>query len=231
MSKQKESKKTLKNLLKRKAIREDVEAVGGVGLPSKMPGTAWGTSAKDCRVGGKLAQREGTVCHVCYAMKNNYVYPSVMGAHERRKEAASNDEAWIEAWCNILAFLGNTLPDEERYHRWFDSGDLRDATQLDAIVQVAIRNPEWAFWLPSKEYGVVRKYAGEHGIPGNLAVRMSATVLGQDATDAIKSITGLWSTVGYDEADTCPAPDQEGECGRCRACWDVLDTNKNYRQH
>lgn len=230
-ARQKERKRILKNLLKRVAIREDVEAVGGVGLPSKMPGTAYGLSALLCRVGRKLAERVGTICHKCYALRNNYTYPEVKESHRKREATLVNPEAWITAWSNIFAFLGTHLPEEERFHRWHDSGDVRDAEHLGMICEVARRNPEWRFWLPSKEYGVVRQYLAEWGKPSNLTVRMSATHLGVDATVAIKSITGNWSTVGFDEKSRCPAPLQGGFCDACRDCWEESIPSKDYKQH
>ncbi len=209
----------------------DVAAVGGVGLPSKMPGTAYGLSALLCAVGRKLAERVGTICHKCYALRNNYTYPEVKASHAKREATLENREEWIEGWSNIFTFLGTTLPPEERYHRWHDSGDVRDAEHLGMIVEVARRNPEWRFWPPSKEYGIVRNFVGAWDMPGNLTVRMSATHLNEAAKEAIRSITGLTSTVGYDEGEQCPAPDQGGFCDTCRKCWDPEVTNVNYRQH
>jgi len=230
-ARQKERKRIMRNLLKRVAIRSHVEAVGGVGLPSKMPGTSYGIDAHLCGVGGKLAEREGTICTDCYAMKNNYTYPSVIEAQAKRLATFGNWEEWIEAWGHILTFLGTHLPDVERYHRWHDSGDVQSAMHLGAIAEVARRNPEWRFWLPSKEYGIVGQYESEWGFPGNLTVRMSATMEGEDASPAIKRITGLWSTVSHDEAVRCAAPKQEGFCDTCRDCWDQTVTVVDYKKH
>lgn len=228
---QKERKRIMRNLLKRKAIARDCEVVGGVGLPSKMPGTAFGIPAKECGVGGKLQGITGSICEDCYAMKNNYTYPSVVEAQAKRFERLGNWTEWVEAWCNIFAFLGTELPDEERYHRWHDSGDVQDANHLGAICEVARRNPEWRFWLPSKEYGIVGQFVQQWTVPGNLIIRMSSTHRGKDASEAIKRITGLYSTVDYDEKQRCPAYRQEGFCGACRDCWDASVTTRDYPHH
>jgi len=229
--KQKEQKRKLSNYLKRSAIKRSVKEVGGIGLPSKMPGYAYGLSAELCGTGGKLRGVIGSVCEGCYAMGSNYAYPSVKKAHEARLESLGNLEKWVDNMGTIMDYLGSVLPDEERCWRWHDSGDLQGITHLHAIVQVAIRNPGWRFWIPTKEYAIVRKYTEEHAIPGNLAVRMSAPMLNKACPGALKELTGLYSTVGHDEEQRCPAYDQEGFCGTCRKCWDSSEACTDYPKH
>lgn len=229
-ARQKERKRVMRNLLKRAAIRCHCEKVGGVGLPSKMPGTAYGISAHGCGVGGKLAEQEGSVCHRCYAKRNNYTYPSVIEAHAKRAASLGNWEEWIEAWGKILEFLAANLPPEEWFHRWHDSGDVQDAAHLGAIAEVARRNPEWAFWLPSKEYGIVGQYEKLWGFPGNLVVRMSVPRKGEAPKPAVRNITGLSATVGYGEGPQCEAGKRGGFCDDCRICWDPSVANVNYTE-
>ena len=227
---QKERKRVMRNLLKRVAIRCHCETVGGVGLPSKMPGTAYGLDANRCHVGGKLSEQEGSVCFKCYAKRNNYTYPSVMMAHAKRHASLGNWTEWIEAWGHILAFLGANLPPEEWFHRWHDSGDVQGMEHLGAICEVARRNPEWSFWLPSKEYGVVGQYEAEWGLPGNLTVRMSEPRKNAPPKEAVRKITGLTATVGYEEGEQCLAKDRGGFCDTCRICWDPKVANINYTE-
>lgn len=228
---QKEQKRKLSNYLKHMAIRDYVRAVGGIGLPSKMPGYAYGISAERCITGSKLREIPGSVCHGCYAMGANYQYPSVKKAHEARYESLNDLGAWVENMCKIMEYLGTLLPDTERYWRWHDSGDLQGIEHLDAIVQVAIRNPEWRFWIPTKEYAMVRKYKERGAFPGNLAVRVSAPMLNRACPGALQNLTGLYSTVGHNEEERCPAYDQEGFCGTCRKCWDPKEAVTDYPKH
>ncbi len=221
-------KKLLKNLLKRKAIRGYNEAVGGLGMPSKMPGYAYGISALRCKTGGKLAQVSGSVCEGCYALKANYRYPSVMTAHEKRWEALQDLEAWTRNMAELLSELGTEMPDEQRYFRFHDAGDLQGTAHLHAICQVAWSNPQWRFWLPTREMDIVRKYTERHVIPLNLAVRISSHMIGQDPTRN----SGNTSTVDWTDAPfNCPARSQGNECGSCRACWDEGVANANYAKH
>ena len=226
-----ERKRTLRNLLKRKDIASSVATVGGVGLPSKMPGTAYGISALRCATGGKLRGIVGSICEDCYAMGANYTYPSVAQAHEKRLASLRNYEAWITAWTDILTFLGANLHHTQRYHRWHDSGDLQSTEHLGAICEVARRNPGWRFWLPTKEYGIVRKYKELWEVPSNLCIRLSVFRRDEAPHPSTSSITGCTATAGNVEGFQCPAPRQEGFCGSCRKCWDPTHANTNYKVH
>ena len=231
MSNQKEVKRLMRNLLKRRAVREYVEAVGGIGLPSKMPGTSYGISATQCGTGGQLAQHEGTVCHDCYAMRHNYTYPSVTAAHGKRWEALGNLVEWIENMDRIFTYLGAMLDDKDRFHRWHDSGDVRDARHLGAIVEIARRNPDWRFWLPTKEYEIVRNFVAQWDVPSNLVIRVSMPREGQAPTGIWRSNRFRTSTVSSGEGFGCPARNQGNECGTCRACWDGSIPNTDYPKH
>jgi len=217
-----------RNILQRKATKRDNEAVGGLSCPSKMPGYAYGISAKECALGSTLAKRPGSVCYGCYALKNNYTYPSVIKAHAKRLAAMQDYGKWMLNMSTLLEQLGTMLPDEERYFRWHDSGDLQGIAHLHAIAYVAIRNPEWHFWLPTREYGIVRKYRELHDIPSNLTVRLSAIWVGKEApgNDGLPT-----STVSSDKGFRCPAPDNKNSCGTCRACWDPQVANVDYKKH
>ena len=222
------NKKLLKNLLKRKAIRGYNEAVGGLGLPSKMPGYAYGISATQCVTGRKLAKVPGSICAGCYAMKANYRYPSVMTAHEKRQASLQDLEAWTRNMIDLLGELARTVPDEERYFRFHDSGDLQSVEHLDAIVRVATDRPEWRFWLPTRERGMVRKYRERGDFPRNLVVRMSEHMVGSAPTrNDLPSSTVSWDDSTLD----CPARSQGNECGTCRACWEPEVANVNYALH
>jgi hypothetical protein len=151
-----------------------------------------------------------------------------MQAHEKRLASMSNYEEWGRNMSKLLERLGTMIPDEERYFRWHDSGDLQGTAHLLAIFQVAIRNPEWRFWLPTREYGIIRSVTKHLPIPGNLTIRLSAIWVGKEApgNDGLPT-----STVGYDEESRCPAPRQGNACGTCRKCWDSSVTNVDYKKH
>nr|WP_319513362.1 hypothetical protein [uncultured Cohaesibacter sp.] len=202
---------------------------------SKMPGTTFAISAKECKVGSKLAKVEGSVCHKCYAMKLQKMRPSVdMGWTANYLKATAMIAKAPEKWADAMAFQINREADKtgEKYHRWFDSGDLQSVEMLRAIVLTCERTPEIAHWLPTREAGMVKQYLKEFGpFPSNLVVRMSSTMIG----DRPRAGHGNTSTV-HAKGDTpvgyvCPARDQGNACGDCRACWDLDVKNVSYPLH
>ena len=81
-----------------------------------------------------------------------------------------------------------------------------------------------------KLFPLVVQYIGElrEECPSNLTIRFSGTMIDQPALKAWPNT----STVSTDpEARTCPAPDQNNECGDCRACWDGDVKNVAYGKH
>ena len=223
-----DSKRLLRNLLQRKGIKGLNEAVGGLGLPSKMPGYAYGLSAVLCITGRKLARVKGTPCEFCYAMRGNYQYPCVIGSHTRRLASMGNLTKWADNMGMLLKQLAPLVPDKERYFRFHDSGDVQSTEHFHAILRVAVRNPEWRFWLPTQERGMLQRVMEQVPIPRNLTIRLSSTRIGKIQRS---TITALSSTVGYNEGFQCPASNQKNECGSCRECWNVTTVNVNYKKH
>ena len=220
-------------------LKEAKEAAGPLGYPSKMPGTSYGISAKACITGAKLALVEGSVCYDCYALKANYMYPSVAQAHETRLQGLSNP-AWVGAMVMMLTAVhksgrGRNGPIAKGWHRWHDSGDLQSVEHLDKICEVARRTPKIRHWLPTRELGIVKAYQKAGGVvPANLVIRVSATMVDGDVTQAWPTTSGVYdkaAAVGHD----CPANrrkgDMKGKCGPCRACWNPAVKRVDYPLH
>jgi hypothetical protein len=217
-------------------LKEAIETAGGLGYPSKMPGTAYGISAKACITGGKLAKVAGSVCHGCYALKANYLYPSVAQAHETRLAGLSSP-AWVGAMVMMLKHVhevtgkGRNGPIQAGWHRWHDSGDLQSVEHLEKICEVARQTPRIKHWLPTRELGIVKAYQNGGGIvPKNLVIRVSATMVDGDATKAWPTTSGVHSEKRA-KGRTCPAPQQEGKCDDCRACWNPRVKHVSYHLH
>ena len=211
-------------------MKELEKTVGGLSNPSKMPGLSYGTPAPACKVGAILRKKAGSVCFGCYAHKGMYVFPVVKKAQARRLEIlSSNMEKWRVNMTALLArkYAKKTGPDA--VFRWHDSGDIQSMEHLSAMVKIADDLPGIQFWIPTKEYQVVRNWTKANGpFPANLVVRVSAPMVGQ----AIAPIPGtVSSTVSTGIGHVCPAPTQENECGDCRACWDPRVANVDYHKH
>jgi hypothetical protein len=212
-------------LTKAQALKLARERIGGFSEPSKMPGLSYSIPASECKVGQILAQRKGTVCHGCYALKGRYLFPTVKNCLTRRAEIVrQNPEQWAD---NVIELLPYASPDVKDF-RWHDSGDLQGIDHLKAIVRIARELPEYRFWLPSKEYALIRAYVSSgESIPDNLIIRLSAPLLGDTS---FKSVTGFVSYVA-DSGANCPAPSQGGKCADCRNCWDKNVPVIVYKRH
>ena len=198
--------------------REAWTAVGGLSKPSKMPGWAYGIPAAECKTGKKLQNVEGRTCYDCYALKGCYVFKVVQDAQYRRL-ASIRSAVWVDAMILII----NSKKSKE--FRWHDSGDVQDPEHLKKIYEVCKGTPSIKHWMPTRE-AWVKQYLDQK--PDNLVIRFSMPMVDQEAASSWPNT----STVVTDNGKrTCPAPDQNNECGSCRACWDPNVKNVAYGQH
>ena len=190
--------------------------VGGLSKPSKMPGWSIGIPAKECKTGKKLRQIKNSVCEGCYALKGCYVFAVVQAAQYKRLEAIQHPD-WVLAMATLI---NSKKPD---VFRWHDSGDVQDVQHLEKIFEVCRLTPSKRHWMPTREAWIKDHM---HKAPANLVVRFSSPMIDQGP---VKSWANT-STVST-KSRTCPAPDNNNECGSCRACWDPLVKNIEYGKH
>ena len=190
--------------------------VGGLSKPSKMPGWSIGIPAKECKTGAKLRLIPNSVCEGCYALKGCYVFKVVQEAQYKRLEAIQHPD-WVLAMATLI---NSKKPD---VFRWHDSGDVQDVQHLEKIFEVCRLTPEKRHWMPTREAWIKDHM---HKAPANLVVRFSSPMVDQGP---VKSWANT-STVST-KSRSCPAPDNNNECGTCRACWDPLVKNIEYGKH
>ena len=190
--------------------------VGGLSKPSKMPGWSIGIPAKECKTGSKLRLIPNSVCSECYALKNCYMFKVVQTAQYKRLEAIQHPD-WVQAMATLI---NSKKPD---VFRWHDSGDVQDLQHLEKIFEVCRATPSKRHWMPTRE-----AWIKDHmeAAPANLVIRFSSPMVDQGP---VKSWANT-STVST-KSRTCPAPDNNNECGSCRACWDPLVKNIEYGKH
>jgi hypothetical protein len=201
---------------------------GGLSAPSKMPGYSYSLPAKDCILGSRLQRVPGSICADCYALKNFYEMTTVQEALVRRL-AAIRRTSWVEAMAELIRRHGNP------WFRWHDSGDLQGVWHLEKIAMVALKTPKVSHWLPTREYGMVRRYRSQGKIhPRNLTIRLSALLVDGPAPTPKPRLpvsTVHTRTHVYEEAFWCPAKLNGNECGPCRACWSEDVRHVSYRYH
>ena len=230
---------------------DDAEAMrttGGLTKTSAMPGWSYSLPAlKTCGVGSKLASIPNSPCAVCYATRNFYRMPNVVAAQQRRLEAVKVAESfgwekWTRAIVQQIRAVSYATP-ESKFFRWHDSGDVISWGHLLAIVEVARRLPHVRFWLPTKEYALVRRLARECAeLPENLCVRVSMALFdeapptqrfeGRFPWNSAERTPGALAGTG----SPCQKPVNKQKtgvaaCGSCRACWSNEVENVVLEEH
>lgn len=200
---------------------------------SKMPCQSYSLPAQECKTGGKLRNVEGSTCYHCYALKGRYRFGNVKASRYHNYEHVMLCEHDAEARADWIGQIVEAIAND-RFMRWFDSGDLQGVWHLAMIVAVAEAAPHCQFWLPTREHGMVTDYLLDHGsFPANLVVRLSAHMLGKPIVinEAMQAAGVLGSTAGDAEGKQCDSRDRGGKCGPCRACWDRNVKSVNYPLH
>lgn len=230
-------------------LLEAREIAGTLGFPTKMPGTAYALPASKCIVGMKLVKIPGSVCHGCYALTGLYSMGNAVKAMRRRLDGLSHP-LWVKAMVRLLTHrhsfpefridlgLRATRKGEQRWrmnvsgwHRWHDSGDLQGVWHLAKICEVAAATPKIRHWLATRETQMVLDYVDGGGvIPDNMVIRVSAAMVDRPPPKAWP-LTSTVHDLVMPSGHVCPAPEQNHECGSCRACWSKDVSNVSYQKH
>ena len=100
---------------------------------SKMPCRSWSLQALDtCPASRDATGALVPACSGCYATTGNYRFKNVRAPREHNREDWKRD-AWVD---DMVAELDN-----DRYFRWFDSGDMYDVRLARKILDVCERTP------------------------------------------------------------------------------------------
>jgi hypothetical protein len=210
------------------------ENTGGLSSTGKMPCQSWSLSAYFCNVGQRLAKIVDSVCNGCYAMDGQYQAnkKTITKAHHRKiAKFEENMTAWTE---NFIELLHRPKYADNGFWRWFDSGDIYNYEMLLCIVSIANGTPHIKHWLPTKEYDIIRQYHKEFGdFPENLNVRVSAPMVDTVLTGQANS-SSVWKNSDFKETPNnrlCRAFENDGECKKCRLCWDKSVQTITYKYH
>ena len=201
---------------------------------AKMPGTSFSADPRQCRTGQALRSVPGSTCSVCYSLRLLLTRPGTAQGYAAN-EAELRRVAALPTMCaerrTWVAAMGDQIKRQtaktDRYHRWFDGGDLASADVLRLIAQVARKTPDVAHWLPTREAALARGVT----LPRNLVLRMSAAMIGAKPRKAWRLTSTVHAKGQTPYGHACPAYEQGGACGDCRACWDPNVRNVSYRAH
>lgn len=207
------------------------EVTGGCSQTTKMPCLSYELPTEACVTGSKLAKVEGSICSTCYANKGNYARyaKTIKPAQFKRLESLNNPD-WVPA---MIKLIGSST-----HFRWHSSGDIQNLGHLEKIAAIAEALPDTLFWLPTREYAIVKAFITKHGkLPQNLTVRLSALFVDQPVKipASLAKVSGIVVSNVHAKAAAvgieCAAPKQNGECRECRACWDPSIAAVSYHVH
>ena len=208
--------------------------------PSKMAEYGFSMPATRCKAGSKMAKVKGTVCYDCYALKGRYTFPVVINAMQRRLQAIETP-TWVSNMVELIGKKAEKVTPDKRFFRWHDSGDIQNSKHLLDMLEIAHYLPDVKFWLPTKEYGLIRQLLkSDNVIPGNMCVRVSAPdvngFLDSKVYGPVSAVTDDLEvfnrvSVSFPCHATAPTPDNLHKCGTCRACWNNDIKSVTYFKH
>jgi len=180
-----------------------------------MPGKSWSLQAGDTCPGSinPVSKEVIEVCADCYAKTGFYRMDNVKAPRlNNRKDWKRTD--WAD---DMVAALDN-----ERWFRWFDSGDIYTAALAQKIYEVARRTPWCNHWIPSKSYNIpkIRYWLDRLKELPNVSVRFSSPSTNGVYTSEHGSVVVQSVTDTIQNGKMCDAYTRGGKCGPCRACWD-----------
>ena len=198
-----------------------------ISVTSKLDGIrSWSLQALDTCPGSKDKSGElVAACSGCYATTGNYRYPNVKAPREHNRSDWQRNN-WV---FDMVTELAN-----DRYFRWFDSGDMYSIDLARKIYMVMQATPHVKHWLPTRMYKFKKFQAVialMRQLP-NVVVRASSdSITGDVLTDQKHSSTIASSFDDRDDISVCKAYEHGGKCSGCRACWDASVAIIGYVAH
>ncbi len=186
-----------------------------ISVTSKLDGIrSWSLQAIDT-CPGSIASPGVLVdaCKGCYATTGNYNYPNVKAPRlHNRTDWECID--WVDA---MVAQLQN-----DRFFRWFDSGDMFALGLAEKMLEVMQRTPWVSHWLPTRmhKFPKFRQVLASMQALPNVMVRFSSDSVNGEYIDGLHgSVIVPTSEDATDSMTLCRAYEHGGKCSGCRACW------------
>jgi len=185
-------------------------------VTSKLDGIkSWSLQALDTCPGSVSYKGELVdACKGCYAVDGSYHFPYVKATREHNRQDWKRP-GWVRDMTQAL--------DNDRYFRWFDSGDMYSVALARKILAVMRATPGTKHWLPTR----MHKFAkfkpvldAMRALP-NVALRLSSdSVLGEFTPGLHGSTIVPTRAHATTSVKVCEAYEHGGKCSGCRACWD-----------
>ena len=181
---------------------------------SKMPCRSWSLEAlTTCPASKKSNGELVDACKGCYATTGNYRFPNVKAPRLENQQDWKRSE-WVADMVQQL--------DNDRYFRWFDSGDMYSLRLAFKIYEVMWRTPWVKHWIPTRMHKFAKFktiIAHMQALP-NVSVRLSSdSVTGEYEAHHGSTIIPEGNAIP-EGVSMCHAYENNGKCGTCRKCWD-----------
>ena len=135
----------------------------------KMPCRSWSLEAQVTCPGAIDPHTKELVpaCQGCYATDGNYRFKNVKAPRIHNRDDWKS-AGWVDAMVSEL--------DNDRYFRWFDSGDIYHPRLAEKILKVMERTPWVKHWLPTRSYKMPKIYPvlAKMAMLPNVMVRFSS---------------------------------------------------------
>ncbi len=182
---------------------------------SKMSCRSWSLEALSTCPASKDSQGNLVpACKGCYATTGNYRFPNVKAPRVHNKEDWQREQ-WTQ---DMVAELDN-----DRYFRWFDSGDMYSLGLATKILEVARNTPHCNHWIPTRMHKFTKfaKVLSELEALPNVVVRYSSDSITGETLSHKGNQSTIVPTVDHAAKgmSLCRAYEQEGKCLTCRQCW------------
>lgn len=180
---------------------------------SKMPCRSWSLEALDTCAGSRDINGDlVAACQGCYATTGNYRFPNVKAPRVENKSDWKRD-AWVDDMVKAL--------DNDRYFRWFDSGDMYSLRLAWKIYEVMQLTPWVRHWLPTRmhKFSKFQTVLEMMRALPNVSVRASSDSVTGEFDDRHGSTIIPDAAAAPDGVEVCQAYENKGKCGDCRKCW------------
>ena len=179
-----------------------------------MPCRSWSLEALSTCPASKDSNGELVpACQGCYATTGNYRFPNVKAPRQHNKQDWKRAE-WSD---DMIAELDN-----DRYFRWFDSGDVYSLGLAEKILEVMQSTPHCNHWLPTRmhKFSKFKNILAKMESLPNVVVRKSSDSVHGETIDGLTTSTIVPTPAHATNVMTvCKAYERAGKCGTCRACW------------
>ncbi len=205
--------------------------------PSKLNSESFALPVSDEVCLGRYKQNSSEMldkCKSCYADNRGfYAMPGTKAVRDDNLALFKADNKAFVAWM-----IGKLNRKKNKQFRWFDSGDIASIDFLSAMIEIAELTPDTTHWIPTTTWNYPdRAFQAKLQVLQSLKnVRLRASnpanmqVLSQN-TYPLQSVVVNELKQSSKDMFYCPASNQAGKCGDCKACYNPNIKTIAYLKH